>query len=87
MLFLENYPFASPDWMLIEKEYNTTPFMNKIMNGLYMRMAKLPKLFSLSYLLYSWELAVRTACAPSNAKGSLWCGSDQPAPCKLVPSK
>lgn len=32
------------------------------------RIAKLPKLYSLSHLLDAWEMSVRQACSPNAAK-------------------
>lgn len=63
-IFTEDYPFNSPSCSLIEDEYNATPFLSNILKALVARIGKLPKLFSLSHLLDTWEMSVRQACSP-----------------------
>lgn len=60
----EEYPWQSPDCALTEQEYSTTPFLQTVQQALIARMAKLPKNYSLSHLLDTWEMAVRQACSP-----------------------
>lgn len=60
----EEYPFQSPDCSLTEQEYSATPFLQTVQQALIARMSKLPKNYSLSHLLDTWEMAVRQACSP-----------------------
>ncbi|XP_073826522.1 mediator complex subunit 15 [Musca autumnalis] len=64
----EDYPWSSPECSLIEHDYSATPFLNAVQNALVARIAKLPKLHSLSHLLDTWEMSVRQACSPNAAK-------------------
>lgn len=61
----EDYPFSSPTCSLNEHDYSATPFLNNIQQALMARVCKLPKLFSLSHLLDTWEMSVRQACSPT----------------------
>jgi len=61
----ENYPLNAPSCNLNEQEYNATPFLISIQNALVARISKLPKQFSLSHLLDTWEMSVRQACSPA----------------------
>lgn len=61
----EGYPMTSPNCKLIEYEYNSTPFLMSVQSALSARVSKLPKLFSLTHLLDTWEMAVRMACSPN----------------------
>ena len=61
----EDYPFSSPSCCLTENEYNATPFLVSVQKSLLSRVAKLPKMFSLSHLLDTWEISVRQACSPN----------------------
>lgn len=61
----EGYPMISPNCKLIEYEYNSTPFLMSVQSALAARVSKLPKLFSLTHLLDTWEMAVRMACSPN----------------------
>lgn len=63
--FLDDYPFSAPSCKLIEQEYNATPFLISVQGALIARISKLPKLFSLSHLLDTWEMSVRQACSPA----------------------
>lgn len=65
LLFVEDYPFSSPTCSLIEHEYSATSFLYNIQQALVARVCKLPKLFSLSHLLDTWEMSVRQACSPT----------------------
>ncbi|XP_075153265.1 mediator complex subunit 15 isoform X2 [Haematobia irritans] len=64
----EDYPWSSPECSLIEQDYSATPFLNAVQNALVARIAKLPKLHSLSHLLDTWEMSVRQACSPNAVK-------------------
>lgn len=57
---------ASPSCALAQLEYATTPFLKAVQEALKARIAKLPKLYSLSHLLDTWEMSVRQACSPNN---------------------
>lgn len=61
----DDYPFSAPSCKLIEQEYNATPFLISVQGALIARISKLPKLFSLSHLLDTWEMSVRQACSPA----------------------
>ncbi|KAH8328367.1 hypothetical protein KR067_008509, partial [Drosophila pandora] len=60
----EEYPWQAPDCSLTEQEYSATPFLQTVQQALTARMSKLPKNYSLSHLLDTWEMAVRQACSP-----------------------
>lgn len=62
---LDDYPYSAPSCKLIEQEYNATPFLISVQSALVARISKLPKLFSLSHLLDTWEMSVRQACSPA----------------------
>ncbi|XP_065357329.1 mediator of RNA polymerase II transcription subunit 15 [Calliphora vicina] len=64
----EDYPSASPECSLIEQDYSATAFLKAVQNALMSRIAKLPKLYSLSHLLDTWEMSVRQACSPNAVK-------------------
>ncbi|XP_055683942.1 mediator of RNA polymerase II transcription subunit 15 isoform X1 [Lutzomyia longipalpis] len=66
----EDYPKTGPTCNLLEQEYNATPFLVAIQKALTARISKLPRDFTLSHLLDSWELSVRQACAPVQVKPS-----------------
>ncbi|CAD6999010.1 unnamed protein product [Ceratitis capitata] len=61
----EEYPSVSPSCALTQHEYGTTPFLKAVQDAFKARIAKLPKLYSLSHLLDTWEMSVRQACSPS----------------------
>lgn len=61
----EDYPMSSPICSLTEQEYSATPFLIAVQDALTARISKLPKCFSLSHLLDTWEMAVRQACSPA----------------------
>lgn len=46
-------------------EYNTTQFLSAVQTALLARIQKLPKHFSVSQLLDTWEMSVRQASAPT----------------------
>jgi mediator of RNA polymerase II transcription subunit 15 len=60
----EDYPIAAPCCSLTEQEYNATPFLISVQKALMARISKLPRQFSLSHLLDTWEMSVRQACSP-----------------------
>ncbi len=45
-------------------EYETTPFLRRVMEALEARLAKMSRLFTLSQLLSAWETSVRAASSP-----------------------
>lgn len=65
----QNYPFASPTCKLIEQEYTATAFLQRVQAALVARIAKLPRMHSLSHVLDTWEMSVRQACAPVQPAG------------------
>lgn len=64
----EEYPWQAPDCSLHTQEYSATPFLQLVQQSLMARISKLPKNFSLSHLLDTWEMAVRQACSPQANK-------------------
>ncbi|XP_055642457.1 mediator of RNA polymerase II transcription subunit 15 [Toxorhynchites rutilus septentrionalis] len=64
----EDYPFVSPFCSLIDQEYDATPFLKRVQQSFLARISKLPEMFSLSHLLDTWEMSVRQACAPKQAR-------------------
>uniref|UniRef100_A0A1L8DHB7 Mediator of RNA polymerase II transcription subunit 15 n=2 Tax=Nyssomyia neivai TaxID=330878 RepID=A0A1L8DHB7_9DIPT len=60
----DDYPSTAPTCNLMEQEYNATPFLVAVQKALTARISKLPRQFSLSHLLDTWEMSVRQACAP-----------------------
>jgi len=59
----ENYPTLTPNCSLSEQEY-ATPFLNNVQKSFIARISKLPRQFSLSQVLDTWEMSVRQACSP-----------------------
>ncbi|XP_037958604.1 mediator of RNA polymerase II transcription subunit 15-like [Teleopsis dalmanni] len=66
----EEYPYVSPECTVIDQEYLATPFLKAIHTALFLRIAKLPKLHSLSHILDTWEMSVRQACSSSAKTGN-----------------
>lgn len=60
----EDYPSTAPGCYLIDQEYNATPFLSSVQKALTSRISKLPRQYSLSNLLDTWEMSVRQACSP-----------------------
>ena len=58
-----DYPAVPPRCVLMSHEY-ATPYLGAVQNALDARLAKLPKRYSLSQVLDTWEMSVRQACAP-----------------------
>ncbi|XP_011497418.1 PREDICTED: mediator of RNA polymerase II transcription subunit 15 isoform X2 [Ceratosolen solmsi marchali] len=58
-----DYPTIPPRCVLTSHEYTTT-YLSAVQKGLDARLAKLPKRFSVSQLLDTWEMSVRQASAP-----------------------
>ncbi|XP_063700460.1 mediator of RNA polymerase II transcription subunit 15 [Culicoides brevitarsis] len=58
-----DYPKSSPE-CFVESEYEGTDFLKTVQQALTARILKLPKIFTLSQLLDTWEMALRQACAP-----------------------
>ncbi|XP_037048630.1 mediator of RNA polymerase II transcription subunit 15-like isoform X1 [Bradysia coprophila] len=62
----DDYPYGAPSCKFATgQEYNATPFLISVQSALIARISKLPKLFSLSHLLDTWEMSVRQACSPT----------------------
>ncbi|KAK9890189.1 hypothetical protein WA026_008990 [Henosepilachna vigintioctopunctata] len=64
----EDYPIAPPKCHTNSQEYNATGFLSAVENALLGRIQKLPKHFSVSQLLDTWEMSVRQAASGNNAK-------------------
>ncbi|KAJ8978013.1 hypothetical protein NQ317_002775 [Molorchus minor] len=62
----EDYPKTSPTCHMAPHEYNATKFLSTVQTALLARIKKLPKHFSVSQLLDTWEMSVRQASAPTN---------------------
>lgn len=60
----EDYPSTAPGCYLIDQEYNATHFLSSVQKALTARISKLPRQYSLSNLLDTWEMSVRQACSP-----------------------
>lgn len=67
VLLPEMYPMVAPTFKLAEHEYNATEFLSRVQSALVSRIAKLPRIHSLSQLLDTWEMSVRQACAPKSS--------------------
>lgn len=61
----EDYPKTAPTCQMISYEYNATQFLSAVQSALLARIKKLPKHFSVSQLLDTWEMSVRQASAPT----------------------
>lgn len=61
----EDYPKTSPSCHMASHEYNATQFLSAVQTALLARIKKLPKHFSVSQLLDTWEMSVRQASAPT----------------------
>ena len=59
-----DYPSVPPHSILTTHEY-ATPYLSAVQHGLDARLSKLPKYYSLSQLLDTWEMSVRQASASS----------------------
>lgn len=57
------YPAVPPRCVLSSHEYATV-YLSAVQRGLDARLAKLPKRYSVSQLLDTWEMSVRQASAP-----------------------
>lgn len=62
----EEYPKEAPTCHMASHEYNATKFLSDVQTALLARIKKLPKNFSVSQLLDTWEMSVRQASAPTN---------------------
>lgn len=60
----EDYPKTAPTCQMTAHEYNATQFLSAVQTALLARIKKLPKHFSVSQLLDTWEMSVRQASAP-----------------------
>lgn len=63
---------VAPSCNLTEHEYNATPFLTSIQVALKARVANLPRIFSLTHLLDTWEMSVR-ACSPKKLNDRAVC--------------
>ncbi|XP_012531932.1 mediator of RNA polymerase II transcription subunit 15 [Monomorium pharaonis] len=59
-----DYPSTPPRCAMAPHEYEATTFLCAVQKALNARIAKLPRRFSLSQLLDTWEMSVRQASAP-----------------------
>ncbi|XP_071630221.1 mediator of RNA polymerase II transcription subunit 15-like isoform X1 [Temnothorax longispinosus] len=59
-----DYPSTPPRCVMAPHEYEATTFLCAVQKALNVRIAKLPRRFSLSQLLDTWEMSVRQASAP-----------------------
>ncbi|KAL2732831.1 mediator of RNA polymerase II transcription subunit 15 [Vespula maculifrons] len=59
-----DYPLTPPRCVMTPHEYTTT-FLCAVQKALNARIAKLPRHFSVSQLLDTWEMSVRQASAPT----------------------
>ncbi|KMQ93780.1 mediator of rna polymerase ii transcription subunit 15 [Lasius niger] len=59
-----DYPSTPPRCVMAPHEYEATAFLCAVQKALNARVAKLPRRFSLSQLLDTWEMSVRQASAP-----------------------
>ncbi|EZA59794.1 hypothetical protein DMN91_008406 [Ooceraea biroi] len=59
-----DYPSTPPRCVMAPHEYEATTFLCAVQKALNARIAKLPRRFSLSQLLDTWEMSVRQASAP-----------------------
>ncbi|XP_026469289.1 mediator of RNA polymerase II transcription subunit 15-like isoform X2 [Ctenocephalides felis] len=66
----EDYPQTSPQLSMAEHEYGMTEFLSTVQKALQTRITKLPRRFSISQLLDTWEMSVRQACAPTQVAPS-----------------
>lgn len=62
----EDYPKSAPTCHMAAHEYNATQFLSAVQTALLARIKKLPKYFSVSQLLDTWEMSVRQASAPTS---------------------
>lgn len=60
-----DYPASPPTCLLPPGHYGATPFLQRIGEALSVRLSALPRTFSLSQLLDTWEMSVRQACNPN----------------------
>lgn len=64
----EDYPQTSPKCSMASHEYNATKFLLDVQTALLDRIKKMPKHFSVSQLLDTWEMSVRQASAPTQSQ-------------------
>lgn len=62
----EDYPITSPQCIMADHEYSRTKFLKAVQNALLARIKTLPKCFSVSHLLDTWEMSVRQASSNSD---------------------
>lgn len=69
----EDYPMVSPSCNLTKHEYDATPFLSSVQTAFVSRVAKLPRIFSLTHFLDAWEMSVRQACSPKKLNETSHC--------------
>ncbi|XP_055915974.1 mediator of RNA polymerase II transcription subunit 15-like [Eupeodes corollae] len=60
----DKYPYCSPTCIVMQHDYSITSFLTSVKNYLSDYILKLPKLYSVTHILNSWEMSVRMACRP-----------------------
>lgn len=55
---------VAPSCNLAKHEYNATAFLTSVQEAYTARASKLPRIFSLTHILDTWEMSVRQACSP-----------------------
>ncbi len=50
------------------KEYDATPFLERVRSALEARVGKMPEMFTVTQVLVAWEMSVRAACAPKRQR-------------------
>ncbi|XP_022191937.2 mediator of RNA polymerase II transcription subunit 15 [Nilaparvata lugens] len=61
----DDYPQSPPRCHLSPHEYAATSFLRAVQSALEARIRQLPRRFSVSQLLDTWEMSVRQACSPT----------------------
>lgn len=67
----DEYPTCSPQCNIVDHEYDDSDFLGKVKKALKARVAKLPKMHSLTHILDTWCLAIRQACNPNYVEPSV----------------
>lgn len=64
---------VAPSCNMTKHEYNATPFLTSVQVAFTARVSKLPRIFSLTHLLDTWEMSVRQACSPKKLNETTHC--------------
>lgn len=64
---------VAPSCNMTKHEYNATPFLTSVQVAFTARVSKLPRIFSLTHLLDTWEMSVRQACSPKKLNETTQC--------------